>query len=151
MTTWFCHCNYFQSLKMTSKFGLFQSILSLSCSLWIYWIAGMYILTSILNFDIHLSDTVHSDIHLCDTAHNIHFNSRTERVIISEQQKVQFLRNVSYYQMGTLSARPTNISPNKLSNVLLYFHFQPMVCNTISYKLLWQKYNRHKNTRHNKR
>ena len=57
VTRLFCHCNYFLSSKMTSKFDLFWLILSLSCSLWIYRIAGMHILTSFLNFDIHLCDT----------------------------------------------------------------------------------------------
>ena len=55
-----CRHNYFLSPKMTSKFGLFQSILSLLGSFWIYWIADMHILTSILNFDTHLCDTVPS-------------------------------------------------------------------------------------------
>ena len=36
--------------KTTSKFGLFWLILSLSCSLWLYWQTGMHILTSVLNF-----------------------------------------------------------------------------------------------------
>ena len=58
VTTWFCHCNYFLSSKTTSKFGLFQLILSLSCSLWIHLITGMHILTSILNLYRHLSDIV---------------------------------------------------------------------------------------------
>ena len=55
-----CHCYHFLSPKTTSNSSTFLSFLSLSCSLLIYWIAGMHILTSILNFDLHLYDTVPS-------------------------------------------------------------------------------------------
>ena len=55
-----CHSNYFLSCKTRSKFSTFLFFLSFYCYLWIYWIACMHILTSILNFYIHLCDTVPS-------------------------------------------------------------------------------------------
>ena len=46
-------------VKIQSSFFL---ILGLSCSLWIYLIAGIYILTSIFIFNMHLCDTVPSTL-----------------------------------------------------------------------------------------